>query len=94
MRHLNADRTVVGHDSTMFKVVHSSYTLVPLWSLVNAAAKVELYKKSRDQNFVMCLVSRAVYFEQPAPLKLCPFSIYLTRNRLGLSCTSIANTSI
>jgi hypothetical protein len=44
----------------MFKVVHSSYTLVPLWSLVNAAVEVELYKKSSDQNFVMCLVLRAV----------------------------------
>jgi hypothetical protein len=60
MRHLNADRTVVGRNSTMFKVVHSSYTLVPLWSLVNAAVEVELYKKSSDQNFVMCLVLRAV----------------------------------
>ncbi len=60
MRHLNADRNIVGNNSTIFKVVHSSYTLVPLWSLVNVAAKVGLYKKSKDHNFVMCLVSRAV----------------------------------
>jgi outer membrane receptor for Fe3+-dicitrate len=60
MRHLNADRNVMGHNSTIFKVVHNSYTLVPLWFLVNVVAEVALYKKLKEQNFVMCLVSRYV----------------------------------